>query len=115
MKLWRNYMSRKLLYFNLAIDESDTSLGFAINWIETIAENYDQVDVVSLRKISNPNCSKFINIYGADKNNNKFNKYLYLYKKVKELCKENKYERCFSHMSPISIFICGYLLKKKQN
>ena len=44
-------MSRKLLYFNLAIDESDTSLGFAINWIETIAENYDQVDVVSLRKL----------------------------------------------------------------
>ena len=107
-------MSRKLLYFNLAIDESDTSLGFAINWIETIAENYDQVDVVSLRKTSNPNFSKSINIYGANKNNNKFNKYLYLYKKVKDLCKENKYERCFSHMSPISIFICGYLLKKNK-
>ena len=105
-------MSRKLLYFNLAIDESDTSLGFAINWIETIAENYDQVDVVSLRKTSNPNFSKSINIYGANKNNNKFSKYLYLYKKVKELCKENSYERCFSHMSPISIFI-WILIEKK--
>ena len=107
-------MSKKLLYFNLAIDESDTSLGFAINWIETIAENYDQVDVVSLRKVSNHNFSKSINIYGADKNNNKFNKYIYLYKKVKELCEENKYERCFSHMSPISIVVCGYLLKKNK-
>lgn len=107
-------MSKKLLYFNLAIDESDTSLGFAINWIEKIAENYDQVDVVSLRKTSNPNFPSSINVYGSDKNNNKFNKYLYLYKKVKELCKQNKYERCFSHMSPISIFICGYLLKKNK-
>ena len=105
-------MSRKLLYFNLAIDESDTSLGFAINWIETIAENYDQVDVVSLRKTSNPNFSKSINIYGANKNNNKFNKYLYR-KKVKELCKENRYERCFSHMSPPDFYMWILIEKNK--
>ena len=40
---------KKLLYFNLAINEKDTSLGFAIDWIETISKNFDQVDVVTLR------------------------------------------------------------------
>ena len=29
-------MSKRLLYFNLAVNEKDTSLGFAIKWIETI-------------------------------------------------------------------------------
>ena len=46
-------MSKKLLYFNLALDENDTSLGFAIDWIETIAKNYDHVDVITLKKVSN--------------------------------------------------------------
>ena len=50
-------MNRKLLYFNLAIDSKDTSLGFAIKWIETISNNYDQVDVVTLRLTTNPNFS----------------------------------------------------------
>ena len=48
-------MSKKLLYFNLALDENDTSLGFAIDWIKTIAKNYDHVDVVTLKKVSNLN------------------------------------------------------------
>ena len=46
-------MSKKLLYFNLALDENDTSLGFAIDWIKTIAKNYDHVDVVTLKRVSN--------------------------------------------------------------
>ena len=31
----------KLLYLNLAIDSEDTSLGFAIGWLEEISKNYD--------------------------------------------------------------------------
>ena len=45
-------MNNKLLYFNLAINDKDTSLGFAIKWIETISKNYDQVDVVTLKKVN---------------------------------------------------------------
>ena len=51
-------MKNKLLYFNLAIDEHDTSLGFATKWIETIANNYDQVDVVTLKKFLKSNFQK---------------------------------------------------------
>ena len=56
-------MNKKLLYFNLAVDEKDTSLGFAIDWIKTIAKNYDHVDVVTLKKVTNPILSKSINPY----------------------------------------------------
>ena len=105
-------MSRKLLYFNLAVDETDTSLGFAVKWIETIAKKYDHVDVVSLKKVSNPVFSQSIKIYGPEPSKRKFRKYIYLFKKVKELCKENDYERCFSHMSPISVLVSSILLQK---
>ena len=105
-------MSKKLLYFNLAVDETDTSLGFAVKWIETISKNYDRVDVVTLKKVTNPILSKSIKIYGAEPNRNKYKKYIYLYKKVKELCKENDYERCFSHMSPISVLVSSIFLQK---
>ena len=105
-------MSRKLLYFNLAVDETDTSLGFAVKWIETIAKKYDHVDVVSLKKVSNPVFSQSIKIYGPEPSKRKFRKYIYLFKKVKELCKENDYERCFSHMSPISVVVSSILLQK---
>tara|TARA_B100000614_G_C14557121_1_gene495913 strand:+ start:1468 stop:2499 length:1032 start_codon:yes stop_codon:yes gene_type:complete len=105
-------MSRKLLYFNLAVDETDTSLGFAVKWIETIAKKYDHVDVVSLKKVSNPVFSQSIKIYGPEPSKRKLRKYIYLFKKVKELCKENDYERCFSHMSPISVVVSSILLQK---
>ena len=105
-------MSKKLLYFNLAVDETDTSLGFAVKWIETISKNYDHVDVVTLKKVTNPILSKSIKIYGAEPNRGKYKKYIYIYKKVKELCKENDYDRCFSHMSPISVLVSSIFLQK---
>ena len=107
-------MRNKLLYFNLAIDENDTSLGFATQWIETIAKSFDQVDVVTLKKVSEIKFSENINIYGPNEKTGKFIKYLALLKQVQILTKENSYNRCFSHMSPISIFVSSfYLLKNK--
>lgn len=107
-------MSKKLLYFNLAIDENDTSLGFAIDWIKTIAKNYDHVDVVTLKKVSNIKFQENIKVYGAKPNKYKIYKYIYLFKKVRELSKINNYDRCFSHMSPISILVSSYYLKKNK-
>ena len=82
-------MNRKLLYFNLAIDSKDTSLGFAIKWIETISNNYDQVDVVTLRLSTNPNFSNNVNVYGPKKQDKKIYKYYYFFKQVKFLTSNN--------------------------
>lgn len=105
-------MNKKLLYFNLAIDEKDTSLGFNIDWLKTIGANYESVDVVSLRVESIPNFDSKINIYGPNNINNKFIKYYYFLKYVRKLTKENNYDRCFSHMSPISVFLAWFYLYK---
>tara|TARA_B100001109_G_scaffold208893_1_gene176449 strand:- start:729 stop:1763 length:1035 start_codon:yes stop_codon:yes gene_type:complete len=107
-------MKNKLLYFNLAINDTDTSLGFAIKWIETISKNFDQVDVVTLKKVTNTKFAENISVYGPDEKAGRFSKYFIFFKQVKKLTKENSYTRCFSHMSPISIFLSSfYLIKYK--
>jgi glycosyltransferase involved in cell wall biosynthesis len=105
-------MSR-LLYLNLAIDSEDTSLGFAIDWLKEISKKYDFVDVVTLRLGKLPTLDKKINIHGPTNSTNKLNKYKFLYKTVKKLIKNSNYDKCFSHMSPISIFVVSILLKSK--
>ena len=107
-------MNKKLLYFNLAVDENDTSLGFAIKWIDKISEEYEHVDVITLRKDSDAIFSNSVNIFGPRKNSRRLYKYIYFYKTLKHLLKSNTYERCFSHMSPISIVIGYYLLSKNK-
>ena len=105
-------MINRLLYLNLAIDTDDTSLGFATGWLKEISKNYDKVDVITLRKGSVPHISENINIYGPEASKRKFKKYFYLYKTAKYLLKVNSYEKCFSHMSPISLLVISSLLKK---
>ncbi|RPG61818.1 MAG: glycosyltransferase [Flavobacteriaceae bacterium TMED238] len=103
----------KLLYLNLAIDSEDTSLGFAIGWLEEISKNYESVDVITLRLGKLPILDKKINIYGPTYSTNKLTKYRFLYKTAKKLINKSNYDRCFSHMSPISIFVIALLLKSK--
>ena len=54
----------KLLYLNLAVDSDDTSLGFAIGWLEEISKNYEAVDVITLRLGKLPELDKKITIHG---------------------------------------------------
>jgi len=103
-------MNKKLLYLNLAIDAKDTSLGFTSSWINEISKMYAEVDVVTLRLGEVPNFPPNINIYGP-KNKGRFYKYLYLFKTCLFLTKKNNYDRCFSHMSPNSLFVILFILK----
>ena len=107
-------MDNNLLYLNLAIDKNDTSLGFASSWIIEISKIYSRVDVVTLRLGEIPDLPKNVNIYGPVSSKNKFKKYIYLYKEIKNLTKAYNYSRCFSHMSAISIFVTSRLLKKNK-
>jgi len=102
----------KLLYLNLAIDSEDTSLGFAVGWLEEISKNYETVDVITLRLGELPKLNKKIKIYGPTNKVSKLYKYKFLHKTAKELIKKTNYENCFSHMSPISVFIIAFLLKR---
>ena len=105
-------MSR-LLYLNLAIDSEDTSLGFAIGWLEEISKNYEHVDVVTLRLGKLPTLNKKIKIHGPIYSKNKLSKYKFLFNTTRKLINKSNYDGCFSHMSPISIFVIALLLKNK--
>ena len=107
-------MESNLLYLNLAIDKNDTSLGFASNWIEEISKLYSNIDVVTLRLGEIPELPKNVNLYGPKSSKNKFQKYIHLYKKIKNLLKTNNYNRCFSHMSAVSLFVASRLLNKNK-
>ncbi len=102
----------KLLYLNLAMDSDDTSLGFAVGWLEEISKNYEAVDVITLRLGKLPNLDKKITVHGPTPKLSKLYKYKFLHKTAKELIKKTNYENCFSHMSPISVFTIAFLLKK---
>ena len=106
-------MKSRLLYLNLAIDSQDTSLGFAIGWLKEVSKIYDEIDVITLRKGTIPNLPDNINIYGPNSHKNKLKKYFYLHKTAKNLINTHKYEKCFSHMSPISLFVLTSQLKRK--
>ena len=107
-------MENRLLYLNLAIDSQDTSLGFAIGWLKEVSKIYDKVDVITLRKGTVPNLPDNVNIYGPNNYKNKFRKYFYLHKTAKSLINNNTYQKCFSHMSPISLFVLTSQLKRKK-
>ena len=38
----------KILIFNISTDSNNTSLGFAINWLNQLSEYYIEIDVVTL-------------------------------------------------------------------
>ena len=40
----------KILVLNIATDSKDTSLGFAISWLNEFSKNYLEVDVITLNK-----------------------------------------------------------------
>ena len=41
---------KKVLVLNISTDSKDTSLGFAISWVNALSINYDNVDVITLYK-----------------------------------------------------------------
>ena len=41
---------KKILVLNIATDSKDTSLGFAISWLNEFSKNYQEVDVITLKK-----------------------------------------------------------------
>ena len=92
---------RKLLILNISTDSKDTSLGFAISWLNEFSKNYLEVDVITLNKGDTSALNENINIYEINKNKSKLFAVSNFYKTINLLTKKNNYEYCFSHMSAI--------------
>ena len=92
---------KKILILNIATDSKDTSLGFAISWLNEFSINYQEVDVITLKKGDASGLNDNINIYEVNKNKSKLFSVFNFYKRINLLTKTNNYEYCFSHMSAI--------------
>jgi len=92
---------KKLLILNISTDSKDTSLGFAISWLNEFSKNYLEVDVITLNKGDTSALNENINIYEINKNKSKLFAVSNFYKTINLLTKKNNYEYCFSHMSAI--------------
>ena len=90
----------RILIFNISTDSNNTSLGFAINWLNQLSEYYIEVDVVTLNEGTTDMLNDNINVYCHDSiDTDKITKFIALRKIIKNLLKNNEYRFCLSHMT----------------
>ena len=102
---------KKVLVLNISTDSKNTSLGFAISWLNAFAKKFDEVHVISLSKGSDDELEKNVTVYSVDNELGRISKIINLYKLINKLTKSNKYEFCLSHMSSLMVIISSPILK----
>ena len=78
----------KILILNIGTDSKDTSLGFAISWLNEFSKNYQEVDVITLNKGDTSALNDNINIYELNKNKSKLFTVSNFYKTINLLTKK---------------------------
>ena len=101
---------KKLLILNISTDSIDTSLGFAISWLNIFSKECDEINVITLNKGETSNLNENINIYEVE-NESKVRRILSFIKILNKLTKNNRYSFCLSHMSALLIIISFPILK----
>ena len=102
---------KKVLVLNISTDSNNTSLGFAISWLNAFAKKFDEVHVISLSKGSDDELEKNVIVTSVDNELGRISKVINLFKIISKLTKSNKYEFCVSHMSSLMIIISSPILK----
>ena len=104
-----------LLYLNLSVDEKDVSLGFAKKWANQFSENFENVDIITLKKSTKNTEYQNVKIYGIYDNDKstKFKKYLQIKNIIQKLTADTNYDMCFSHMSPLLLVLTRIYSKNK--
>ena len=105
---------KKVLILNISTDSKNTSLGFAISWLNAFAKKFDEVHVVSLSKGNEDDIDKNVIVSSIDSELGKITKVINLFKIINKLTKSNKYEFCLSHMSSLMVIISSPILKMRK-
>jgi len=100
----------KILIFNISTDSNNTSLGFAVNWINQLSEYYIEIDVVTLNKGATHMLNDNINVY-SNNSINKITKFIEIRKTIKNLLKNNEYKFCLSHMTTSLTIVSSTIFK----
>ncbi|MDB4247626.1 hypothetical protein N9838_01585 [Acidimicrobiia bacterium] len=100
----------KILIFNISTDSNNTSLGFAVNWINQLSEYYIEIDVVTLNKGATHMLNDNVNVY-SNYSINKITKFIEIRKTIKNLLKNNEYRFCLSHMTTSLTLVSSTIFK----
>ena len=71
---------KKVLVLNISTDSKNTSLGFAISWLNAFAKKFDEVHVISLSKGSDDELEKNVVVSSVDNELGRISKIINLYK-----------------------------------
>ena len=102
----------KILILNISTDSNNTSLGFAVNWINQLSEYYIEIDVVTLNKGVTHMLNDNVNVYSHD-SINKITKFIEIRKTIKNLLKNNEYRFCLSHMTTSLTLVSSTIFRFK--
>lgn len=105
---------RRLLLFNLVTDADDPVFGFTTVWINALAQQVGQIDVITFKagRLSlAPNVRVFS--LGKEHGTNKAQQILNFYRQLGALLKQHHadYDACFAHMQPLFALMAAPLLK----
>ena len=107
----------RLLILNLSIDSKNTSLAFTQDWVNSLSNKYDFIDVLTLRLGKEFTINENVTIHFVNKHNEKKSKIFQLFKLVKlskSIVSQNDYSHCFAHMAPMQhLIIKPFLFRKK--
>ena len=103
---------QKILILNISTDSNNTSLGFAVNWINQLSEYYIEIDVVTLNKGATHMLNDNVNVYSHD-SINKITKFIEIRKIIKNLLKNNEYRFCLSHMTTSLTLVSSTIFRFK--
>jgi glycosyltransferase involved in cell wall biosynthesis len=105
----------RLLLFNLAMDADDPVLGFAIRWIEVLAQHVTSIDIITMRsgRFELPGNVRVYSV-GKEKGYSKPRRGIEFYRILWKLLNTKRYEGCFAHMMPLFALMAAPLLRLKR-
>lgn len=100
----------KLLIVTQAVDKEDSILGFFHSWIEKLAENFDSIVVICLKK-GTYNLPHNVNVYSLGKEEGK-TRLTYVYRFFRYIISLRKeYDSVFIHMNQVYILLGACIWK----
>jgi len=105
----------RLLMFNLAVDEEDSNLGFAVAWIKVLAQKVDWIDLITMRTgvYRLPGNVRVYSV-GKELGFSRLTRFVRFYRQLFKLLRTNQYDGCFAHMMPLFAVLAGPLLRAKK-
>lgn len=105
----------RLLLFNLATDADDPVLGFALRWIEGLAEMAAHIDVITMRA-GRHDLPANVRVYsvGKEKGYSEPRRAVEFYRILLRMLRCHRYDVCFAHMMPLFAVMAAPLLWVKR-